>query len=268
MASARGDIMSMIQTGIEFLEESISNNFTLFEAFGIEFSLHFSAIIIPIYIFFTIGLDWVGFLLVLGVIASVFIHEIDHAVCGFLVDYQATEICLFACGGYTRFSWPLGIEAKDALVSMAGPLTNGLACCLLIWIERAIHGGKFWDGMIQLLSWTFGGDLLTDDLPLPSLLLFDIARLNAYMLLFNLLPAFPLDGGRIITWLMTCFLSAENGAFVIMLLSRTIACLIVIQSIRKDLIGDFNLFNLVYMLFIAICIWCASREEYLSIMNE
>ena len=267
MTTARLGIMSMAQSGMELLEEILGKQFTLFEAFGIDFNLHISVIAIPIYAFFFVGLDWSGILFALAVIASILLHEVGHAIIGGLVGHQVREICLFACGGYTRFSCPLGVEARDALVALAGPMANGLICCLLIWIEAAIDGGNFGNGMKQVFNLAFDRDFSGEELTWRQIFIYTFALINFSMFLLNLLPAFPLDGGRIFNWIASCFLSAGNAAFMTMVLSRTIACLIVIQCVRKNLLGDFNLFNLIYMPLIAIVIWCASKEEYLCIIR-
>ena len=233
----------------------------MFDLFGIEFFLNSSVITIPIILALSGNLSWGVVIYVLGIAVSVLLHEMGHALGGYLIGNPAKEISLIACGGYTIFSRNPGVTAKDAFMSIAGPMANGLVCSLLICIEIALWGGTFGEWAHLLFSQVLGNDLSTDKLPLSFVMMNAIAIVNAYMLVFNLLPAFPLDGGRIFRWFVGCFLSAQKAAFATMLVARMLACLIVGRSIMADLIGDFNPFNLAIMVLISVWIWWGSKTE-------
>lgn len=254
-------ISSYAHKVMDYLGALLCKKVKMFELFGIEFFLNSSVIAIPIILAFSGGFSWGVVIYVLGIAASILLHEMGHALGGYIVGNPAKEISLIACGGYTIFSRNPGVTAKDAFMSFAGPMTNGLVCSLIIWIEIALWGGTFGEWVHVLLSQVFGKDLSTDELPLSFVMMNAIAIVNAYMLLFNLLPAFPLDGGRIFRWFSGCFMSSQKAAFTTMLVARLLACLIVGRSIMMDLIGEFSPFNLGIMVLIAVWIWWGSKTE-------
>lgn len=260
--TTRLDVLPRAQRGMEYLESCLSHKTKMFNLFGIEFFVNSSVIVIPIILAITGNFNWRVGLYVVGVAGSILLHEMGHALGGYLVGNPAKEITLIACGGYTVFSRNPGVGAKDALMSVAGPLTNGLVCCLLIGLESALWGGSFGEWAHVLFSQMGGNYLPAEGLSLPFVLLNAIAIVNAYMLVFNLLPAFPLDGGRIFRWFSGWFMPSQKAAFTTMLVSRMLACLIVMRSITTDLIAEFNPFNLLFSVLIAIWIWCGSQTEY------
>lgn len=259
--TTRLGILPQTQRGMEYLGALFCKKIKLFTFGGIDFFLNSSVLIIPVILVVTDNINLAIGIYVLGVAASILLHEMGHALGGYLVGNPATEICLIACGGYTVFSRIPGVTAKDALMSIAGPMANGLVCILVIGFERAVWGGSFGEWAHLLFSELLGSDLFVEEWPMSFVLLNAIAIVNAYMLVFNLLPAFPLDGGRIFRWLSGCFLPSQKAAFTTMLVARMLACLIVLRSLATDLIAEFNPYNLAIMGLIAGWIWCGSKME-------
>jgi Zn-dependent protease len=113
--------------------------------------------------------------------ACVLVHELAHALAARTVGVATDEIRLFVFGGVARIAGEPADAASEALVAMAGPLAS---------VTLA--------GLFGLAGWTVAGpagDLLT--------LLFVG---NLVVAGFNLLPGFPLDGGRVaraLVWRLT-----------------------------------------------------------------
>ncbi|MBQ3098914.1 MAG: hypothetical protein IJI54_04925 [Kiritimatiellae bacterium] len=259
--TTRFSLQSLAQRMMAYLESLLCKKVKIFDLFGIEFFLNSSVVAIPIFLTFTGNLSWGVCVYVLAIAASILLHELGHALGGYVVGNPAKEICLIACGGYTIFSRNPGVSAKDAFMSLTGPLTNGLVCGLLIWIGINRWGGSFWEWAHLLFSQLLGEDISMDELPYSFVLLNYVALVNACMLVFNMLPAFPLDGGRIFRWLVGCFLPSQKAAFVTMLVARMLACMIVGRSIITDLMTDFNPLNLGIMILIGLWIWSGSKTE-------
>ncbi len=243
----------------------INARFRIGRLFGILFTINYSLVVVPIAV---AVYCWPNFRLFYGLMsfcmaiaASILLHELGHALGGYVVGNPAKEICLLICGGYTTFLRNPGVTAKDAVMSLAGPLANGLACGLIIWIECCQWNGSFGEWAYLLLSQVLGGNISTDELPFSFVMLNSIALVNAYMLVFNMLPAFPLDGGRIFRWFAGCFLPSQKAAFATMLVARILACLLVGWSIITDLIVEFNPFNFCVIACVAVWIWCGSKAE-------
>ena len=126
---------------------------------------------------------------VLVLFASLIVHELGHAVAARRQGIGVDRIELFLFGGFTQMSRDAMTPAEDFKIAAAGPLaTFGFVIlCLVLDMaivgpHRLIHAAEL-DGTVQI----------TPVLLALSWLLF----WNVLLLVFNLIPAFPLDGGRI-----------------------------------------------------------------------
>jgi Zn-dependent protease len=115
---------------------------------------------------------------------SVILHELGHALVARRYGLPVHAITLFALGGVTEIADVPPEPVRDFLVAVAGP-----AVSLLL----ALLGG---------LAWWFAGAPLT-------LLLMHLALTNAVIVVFNLLPGYPLDGGRAL-WAVVAFLTDDE----------------------------------------------------------
>lgn len=109
--------------------------------------------------------------------ACVLAHELAHAVVARAVGVPTTEIRLFVFGGVARIAAEPATPGDEALVALAGPLTSVTLAGLLALAATAVAGPPG-----DLLAWLFAGNLV--------------------VAAFNLLPGFPLDGGRVARALM------------------------------------------------------------------
>jgi Zn-dependent protease len=124
---------------------------------------------------------------VLSFFISVILHELGHALAARNCGLTVAGIDLWAFGGVTRASEPEnpGMELR---VAAAGPLVTLTVIIVCIVASRLLaDSGHFFDVAVAK-----GGVRAT-----PVLLWLSwVATINALVLLFNLIPAFPLDGGR------------------------------------------------------------------------
>ncbi len=261
IATVKSVMLQHAARAMDFLAWLISREIRMFELLGIEFSLNSTAILLPVIIVAYLGLDWRVPILVLGVAASILLHEMGHAIGGYIVGNHAKRIGLIACGGYTLFEEPPGARAKDALISLFGPLTNAMVVIALMLAEARLFGFTALKWFRILLFQVF------DDYPsirfLPdSFFVFNaLAMTNIYMFLFNLVPAFPLDGGRCLRVFTGLFLPPRTAANVTMVVARALACAIVVRGVIIDLILDFDIFDMFFMILAAVWIWCGSTAE-------
>lgn len=128
----------------------------------------------------------VGIVVVIGLLASILLHELGHAFAGMAFKQRVEEIELGGFGGLCRFQRSLpGNVLLRTVVYLAGPAMN-LA---------------LWKGLEWLVT-------LPDvrSKPMLALALGYVAFSNMYLLFFNLLPAYPLDGGHTLdAWLGPLF---------------------------------------------------------------
>lgn len=191
---------------------------------GVDFYLHWSWWMMLV------------FLLVIGPFtASVFVglffiialHELGHVWAAKRSDVDVESVMLYITGGIARTH---GITAKNELfITIAGPLVNLI--------------------LIPLFS------LLVSATPPNSLIHFYLEKLeflNLVILFFNLVPAFPLDGGRI----LRAVLSSKFGFYRATLWATTLS------SILSVLIGLYALMiGKLILVVIALFIYYAAQQE-------
>jgi Zn-dependent protease/CBS domain-containing protein len=121
-----------------------------------------------------VGLAIVSAMLFFG---SVLVHELAHAVVSQARGIRVQDITLFLFGGATRAKVDSRGPGDEFLIAVVGPLTSGLLAGLF--------------GIVAGL----GGDVLSA--PLAGVFR-DLALTNLLLAAFNLVPGFPLDGGRLL----------------------------------------------------------------------
>jgi Zn-dependent protease/CBS domain-containing protein len=121
----------------------------------------------------------VGALLLLG---SLLLHEAAHAATALRKDISVQDVTLWALGGMTRMGRPRSAAVAFA-VAVSGPLTS------LVIGGAALGAGL---GLSRLSGWA----------AVPAAVLVWLGWTNLFLAVFNLLPAAPLDGGRVLQALL------------------------------------------------------------------
>ncbi len=206
--------------------------------YGTKIFIHWSFWILAILIFMTQlpngltrALALLGF--VFAVFACVFLHELGHALAARSFGRKTLDITLLPIGGVARIEggqidpWP------DGWIAAAGPAVNFLIAFLL-WAGVSIAAvfrmdfawGDFpWIDFKQLPEWTWAKQLLVA---------------NLLLAFFNLIPAFPLDGGRIFRSLLCFRVSRQNAIEISSRVGQWIAGMWILYSlIQFDLLGVF-----------------------------
>jgi Zn-dependent protease len=156
---------------------------------------------------------------VLVLFGSLVIHELGHALVARREGIHVDRIELFLFGGFTQMSRDAASPGEDFKIAAAGPLATLLFVLVCLAVDMAIVGphrlihAAALDGTVQI----------TPVLLSLSWLLF----WNVLLLVFNLVPAFPLDGGRIaraIVWRVTG--SKARGTIVAARLGQGFALLL------------------------------------------
>ena len=144
-----------------------------------------------------------GIVIVIGLLASILLHELGHALAGRLFKAPVAFIELTGLGGVTSFERSLPPSAfKRSVIYLAGPAAN-----LVLW-----HGFD-WLATVAMHS---GKTMLA--LPLATL-----GSANFFLLVFNLLPAFPLDGGHTLEAWLGAVIDSGKARQVVGLLGIVVA---------------------------------------------
>jgi Zn-dependent protease/CBS domain-containing protein len=121
----------------------------------------------------------VGLLASILFFSSVVAHELAHSVVAIRNGIPVRSITLFILGGVANITKEAERPKAEMLMAIAGPL-----CSLVI-------------GLVFGAVWLATGGLHNDATRFHDLL-FILAQVNVFLSLFNLLPGFPLDGGRVL----------------------------------------------------------------------
>ncbi|MFH1722522.1 MAG: site-2 protease family protein [Candidatus Altiarchaeota archaeon] len=162
------------------------SSLTLFEVFGISVKLHISFIVLLLVVTFFEGLTTLFyfsliFLFVLG-------HELSHSLVAKMNGIPVKEIVLTFIGGIASIEIPENprLELK---VSVAGPVFNLMVVTFALVTLTFFY--PTWAGSISAQA-------LRENPLSPMNLLLNIIAINLMLGFFNLLPGFPMDGGRIL----------------------------------------------------------------------
>jgi Zn-dependent protease/CBS domain-containing protein len=120
---------------------------------------------------------------------SLIVHELGHAIVARRQGIEVRHIQLFLFGGLTQMSREANSPGEEFKIAAAGPLATLFMVLVFAGIDLAIVGPNLlWDAI-----------RLTPNIKLTPVLLSLswLLLMNVIVLVFNLVPAFPLDGGRI-----------------------------------------------------------------------
>lgn len=174
-------------------------------------------------------------LLMVLVFATVVVHELSHALVARRFGARTRDILLLPIGGVASMENIPRRPREELLVALAGPATNVVIAAALFGAARLL-GGRL---DIDVLLAPAGG------------LLVRLAWVNVSLAVFNLLPAFPMDGGRALRALLSTSMPRERATR----LAARIG-----QGIAMGL-GLLGLFVNPFLVFIALFVWIGAAEE-------
>ncbi len=190
---------------------------------GVDVHIHPTFLLIIAWAFFQWGVGpqgglvplLLGLLFVLMIAASVIVHEFGHVVMARQFGVRVLDVTLWPFGGVSRIEQVPAKPKNEFLISLAGPAMNFaifvalLPPLLLIWLiggNDTLLAGADVFGRITV------GGLITY-----------VALTNLMIMLFNLIPAFPMDGGRVLRALLTRSLERERATSIAVALGTGLA---------------------------------------------
>ena len=186
------------------------SSFALGRLFGIRIGVHVSWFLVLFLFIFWLSRsfgdrlqdDTLGYATAVGAavlfFGSIVLHELGHALTARRAGIDVAGIDLFFFGGVMKMSHDTDTPGKEFAVAVAGPLVTLVIVAAAAGLGILLEGpGGFWDA--AWLKHTAAPDV-------PDLLVSFLWTMNVAVLVFNLVPAFPLDGGRIaraVVWKLT-----------------------------------------------------------------
>lgn len=215
----------------------------LFTLFGIPVHLHWSFGLIFLYA------TWIGYANQMGAIGTIWLmgffvalfgcvllHEYGHALTAKRYGVNTQDIILTPIGGIARLERMPEKPVQELLVAIAGPMVNVVIALLLFGLSTLIFRGDSWEMFRWFLDQQFSfsgeesGDVIEETGIEPTGLLFYMPVLlatNIALVLFNLIPAFPMDGGRVLRALLAMRVGRVRATRVAALVGQGIAVLFV-----------------------------------------
>lgn len=183
---------------------------------------------------------------------SVLAHELAHALMARWRGVAVLGITLFIFGGVAQIRDEPDSPATEFLIAIVGPLISFvlaiLAAALWIWTQALDGLGIFFQTPLQF-GWRY-----------VAVLGFYLAQANLLLAVFNLLPGFPLDGGRVLrAFLWGISKNQQRATFWGMVSGRGLALLLVGSGVFLILRGEYGGGWLILM---AWFLWRAAGEAY------
>jgi Zn-dependent protease/CBS domain-containing protein len=179
----------------------------------------------------------VGVVLTLAIFLSVVLHEFGHALMAARFGVKTKSITLLPIGGVARLERMPSRPREELLIALAGPAVT-VAIIAVLYLALLV-------GKVSLASaaqthgiWLF---------------LAQVMWVNVILAIFNLLPAFPMDGGRVLRAALAMRTSFENATEIAARLGKGFALLFAL----------FGLFvvNNPFLVIIGVFVWLSAAAE-------
>ncbi len=224
---------------------------------GIPLKIHWSFSLIFLYVFYISvdeGLDYAGIsfisLLILSVFVCVILHEYGHALTARRYGVQTKDILVTPIGGIARLMKMPDKPIQEVWIALAGPAVNVVIALLLaiaLWIT----------GLPQNLDIDLLDQMAWQDM--TKLFMTTLLMMNGILVIFNMLPAFPMDGGRVLRALISMRYSKKRATQIASYLGQIISIVFIGIGFWKN---NYSLG------FIGFFVFVAARGEYRSLLME
>ena len=147
-----------------------------------------------------------GVLFIIVLFACVALHEFGHIWAARRYGIRTSDVTLLPIGGVANMECMPETPSQEIAVALAGPAVNAVIALVLI----AALGLRFDPEQVSLAA-------------LQSTFLAQVAIANVVLLVFNLIPAFPMDGGRVLRALLAMWLGYTRGTKVAARIGQALA---------------------------------------------
>jgi Zn-dependent protease len=215
-------------------------SFKLGRFFGIDVYIHFTFLLLLGFIGIAqymaqrnpaVAISSVVFFL--SLFLCVLLHEFGHALAARGYGISTHDITLLPIGGVARLESMPEKPSQELWVAIAGPLVN-VVIAIGLFIGLSLKGN--WQLSFNAMSGSLTERLLV---------------VNVFLVLFNLLPAFPMDGGRVLRALLALRLPYARATRVAATIGQAMAFLF----------GFLGLFGNPMLLLIALFVWIGASQE-------
>ncbi|MEE8268305.1 MAG: site-2 protease family protein [Gemmatimonadales bacterium] len=194
----------------------MGSSFTIGRIAGVDLKIHVTFLLLLVWVAYR---DWTyggpaaaafSVALVLAIFGCVVLHEFGHVLMARRFGIPTRDVVLLPIGGVARLEYFPTKPRQELLIALAGPaVTLAIAVALYAFLE--VFGARPM-GVRSLM--TFGRGFLAN-----------LLVVNVYILVFNLIPAFPMDGGRVLRAALASRMGLLRGTRIAVAVGKSIAVL-------------------------------------------
>jgi len=226
----------------------VRGSITIATVAGIPIRIHWTFAVLLAWVFAggamragTVAEGLVSAAFTLCVFACVGLHELGHALAARRFGVRTRDITLLPIGGVARLERIPENPLQEFVIAVAGPIVN-------VVIAAALFTGLIWqDGMNALLAIDNPGTHVDHFLA-------TLAAVNVWLVLFNMIPAFPMDGGRVLRAVLTAGLGHSRATRVAGTIGQALAVLMALAG----------LFVSPMLILVAMFVWIGAASEALE----
>jgi Zn-dependent protease len=209
--------------------------------FGIDIRLHWTFFVLILIVVQRMAEPLVGLFVILTAFVSVLLHELGHSLVARRFGIKVLDISFWPLGGMARMSEIPEEPRVEGWVAIAGPAVNF--------------------ALVALAAPALVFALATDAPPLLQSALQAFVAINVMLGVFNLVPAFPMDGGRILRALLARKMNYVRATEIAVRAGRAVAA----GMVALALLTFFTQQPMYLLPLIAAFVWFAGGRELLVV---
>ena len=187
------------------------SSYKIARVWGIPIKVDVSLVLLLLFLSFYLGPKR-GLLMAAGLFTSIVLHELGHSIVAIRKGCRVREITLMFIGGAAQMERMPARPSGEFLVAIAGPAVSLVIASVCLWGAHHIELPHFIgdESYLTWLGWT-----------------------NVALLVFNLLPAFPMDGGRVLRSALTPKLGRLKATLIAARLGKAMAVIFGIVGVTQ-----------------------------------
>jgi Zn-dependent protease len=216
----------------------------LFTWFGIPVFLHWTFGLIFVYILWhaqsnemsVIDTFWLTGLF-MALFLCVLLHEYGHALTARRYGVKTRDIVLMPIGGVARLERMPEKPIQEFVVAIAGPMVNVVIATIILILIGIFADPAYLEVLKDAVLQSSGEEVLDERLQeIPQLLQFalNLAATSIALVLFNMIPAFPMDGGRVFRALLSMRTGRAKATRIAAWVGQAIALMLVGYGLWSD----------------------------------
>jgi Zn-dependent protease len=230
----------------------LRRRFRLAKLAGIDLFVHWSFVLVVAYVAYLAyhgpgggkAAIAIALLQLLGMFTCVTLHEYGHALAARRYGIPTADITLLPIGGLARLGRMPRIPIQEFIVALAGPMVNVVIAALLCLALAAYTGGQIVPWFLAEIGWNptepegnvNAFESLVESLSNPSVesYLLMMIFVNIALILFNMIPAFPMDGGRVLRSILAMLMDYRRATYIASRLGLFLTALMALTALSAD----------------------------------